>query len=91
MINWKIRAKNKTFWLNTIVSVAIAVLGYVGLTVQDLTSWAIVWDAFVKAVQTPYVWIMAGVMVYNALIDPTTTGISDSARAKSYDEPNSIK
>ena len=90
-MNWKIRAKNPTFWVQLIVSTVIAVLGYMGLEITDLTSWQVVSDAFVKAVGTPYVWIMAGVIWYNALIDPTTTGITDSSRAMSYDRPNSIK
>ena len=90
-INWKIRAKNPTFWVQLVVSTCIAVLGYMGMEVKDLTSWQIVGDAFVKAIQTPYVWIIAGVIWYNALIDPTSTGITDSSRALNYTEPNGIK
>ena len=90
-INWKIRAKNPTFWVQLVVSTAISVLAYFSLTPQDLLSWDIVLDTLIRAVQTPYVWIMAGVIWYNALIDPTSTGITDSSRAMSYDRPNSIK
>ena len=88
MINFKVRFKNPTFWIQLIISIGIAILAYMGLTIQDLTSWGIVRDAFVAAVKTPYVWIMAGTIAYNAIIDPTTTGISDSKRAMEYDEPN---
>lgn len=91
MINWKIRAKNPTFWVQLVVSTAISVLAYFSLTPQDLLSWDIVLDTLIRAVQTPYVWIMTAVIWYNAIIDPTTTGITDSKNALTYNEPNGLK
>ena len=91
MINWKIRFKNPTFWVQLVISILLAVMAYLGLSINDLTSWNVVKDALIRAVSTPYVFILAGTIVYNALIDPTTTGISDSANAMKYDKPNSNK
>lgn len=90
-INWKVRFKNPMFWVQIIVSTVVSILTYFGLTVQDLTSWDMVLTTAVQALQTPYVWIMTAVMWYNAIIDPTTTGVTDSANALTYTEPNNKK
>ncbi len=90
-INWKIRIKNPIFWVQIVVSVFTPILAYMGITVQDLTTWQSVWNALVLAVSNPYVLVLVAVSVYNTIIDPTTTGISDSANALTYTEPNSEK
>lgn len=90
-INWKIRIKNPMFWVQIVVSVFTPILAYMGITVQDLTTWQSVWNALVLAVSNPYVLVLVAVSVYNTIIDPTTTGISDSANALTYTEPNNEK
>ena len=90
-INWKIRLKNPMFYVQIILSVIMPVLAYMGLTLQDLTTWSAVWSVFTQAVSNPYVLGMVIVSVYNAVIDPTTTGISDSRKAMEYFKPNSEK
>ena len=59
-----------------------------GLTVKDLTTWAAVGNVLLQAVSNPYVLALVLVSVWNAVNDPTTTGISDSENALTYDEPN---
>ncbi len=81
-INWKVRIKNKTFWLSLIPAVLLlaqvcaAPFGYTfdfaGLGTQ-LT--AIVNAAF------------AVLAILGVVVDPTTEGASDSARAMGYEEP----
>lgn len=90
-INWKIRLKNPVFYVQLILSVIMPVLAYMGLTLQDLTTWSAVWNVLAQAVSNPYVLGMVIVSVYNAVIDPTTTGITDSRKAMEYFKPNSEK
>ena len=90
-INWKIRLKNPMFYVQIILSVIMPVLAYMGVTLQELTTWSAVWSVFTQAVSNPYVLGMVLVSVYNAIIDPTTTGITDSCRAMEYCKPNSEK
>lgn len=90
-INWKIRVKNVSFWVSVAVAVVTPVLAYFGLTAQDITTWGAIWDVTVQAVSNPYVLLMVVVSVYNAIVDPTTTGITDSANALTYDTPNNEK
>lgn len=90
-INWKIRFKNPVFWANIVLSIISPILLYMGLTVQDLTSWAVVGTVFLTAINNPYVLGVVVVSVYLTLVDPTTTGITDSAKALTYNAPNGLK
>ena len=87
-INWKIRFKNPVFYMQLILAVLTPVLAYMGLTVKDLTTWAAVGNVLLQAVSNPYVLALVLVSVWNAVNDPTTTGISDSSNALTYDKPN---
>lgn len=90
-INWSIRAKNPMFWVQIVMSIFVPILTYMGITVQDLTSWSVVGNALVLAVTNPYVLVMVAVSVYNTIVDPTSTGVTDSKTALTYTEPNSSK
>ncbi len=90
-INWKIRFKNPIFYVQLILSVFTPILAYMGLSLEDLTSWVKVGGVLMSAVQNPYVLGLVAVNVYNSVIDPTTTGISDSAAANEYTSPNNVK
>ena len=71
-INWKVRIRNKNFWLALIpallllVQVVAAPFGYK-------------WDFGVLNQQLA--------AIINAVNDPTTAGSSDSAQALTYEEP----
>lgn len=82
MINWKVRIKNKMFWLALIpavlllVQVVAAVFGYT-LDLGDLGNKLL---AVVNAV--------FGILTLLGIVtDPTTAGLSDSAQALTYEEP----
>ena len=79
------------FWVEIILAVLTPLLAYAGITAADLTTWGAVLDLLKMAITNPYVLALVVVSVYNALVDPTTTGFSDSAKAMKYDEPNSLK
>lgn len=90
-INWRVRIKNPAFWVSIAIAIVTPILAYFGLTAQDMTSWGVIWDVVVQAVSNPYVILTVAVSVYNAIVDPTSTGVTDSLRALQYDSPNSVK
>lgn len=81
-INWKVRLRNKTFWLSLIpavlllVQVVAAVFGYT-LDLGDLGNKLL---AVVNA-------LFAVLSILGVVTDPTTKGVSDSAQAMNYDVP----
>lgn len=82
MINWRIRIKNKNFWLAFVPAMLIliqmiaAVFGYT-IDFTDLSGKLI---AVVNA-------IFSLLSILGIVTDPTTKGISDSTQALMYDEP----
>ena len=87
MINWTVRFKNPLFWVQVLLAILMPILAYMGLTVEDLTSWAILGNALLEAVKNPYVLGLVVVSVWNAVNDPTTAGMKDSELAKTYIRP----
>ena len=81
-INWKVRLKNKTFWLSLIpavlllVQVIAAVFGYT-LDLGELGNRLL---AVVNA-------LFAVLSILGVVTDPTTKGVSDSTQAMNYDVP----
>lgn len=82
MINWKVRLKNRTFWLAIIP--AVLLLLQTGAAVFGVS-----WDfgtlgdrlaALVNAV-------FALLTVLGIVADPTTSGLADSERARTYEKP----
>lgn len=86
-INWKVRFKNPYFIVQIVLAIGAPLLAYFGLTAQDLTTWGSVFDLVLGAVSNPYVVGLIVVSVYNALIDPTVAGLSDSRQALNYKAP----
>lgn len=82
MINWKVRLKNKTFWLSLIpavlllVQVVAAVFG-ITLDLGDLGNKLL---AVVNAV-------FSVLVILGVVNDPTTVGMSDSKQAMNYTKP----
>lgn len=86
-INFKVRFKNPIFLAQLAMSILLPILSYMGLTVQDLTSWSLIGNALFEAIKNPYVLGLVVVSVWNALNDPTTKGVGDSENALGYTEP----
>lgn len=91
LINWKVRIKNPVFWVQILISIFTPILAYMGITVKDLTTWGSVGEAIKLAVLNPYVLILVVGSVFTTVIDPTSTGITDSKNVLEYDTPNSAK
>ena len=54
-INLKVRLKNPIFIAQLVMSVLLPILTYMGLTVEDLTTWKALGDALFEAIRNPYV------------------------------------
>lgn len=82
MINWKVRIKNKAFWVSLIpavlllIQVIAAVFGYT-LDLGDLGNKLL---AVVNA-------LFAVLAILGVITDPTTAGVGDSTQALTYTEP----
>jgi len=83
MINWKVRIKNKAFWLAMIPAVLLLVQ-----TVAALFGFALnlgdIGDKLLAVVNA----VFALLSILGVVVDPTTQGVSDSQRAMEYTEPN---
>ena len=86
-MNWKVRFKNPVFWAQLILAILTPILAYAGLTAEDLTSWPALGNLLLSAISNPYVLALVAVSVWNAVNDPTTAGVTDSAQAQEYTEP----
>lgn len=87
MINLKVRFKNPVFIAQLVLAILTPILAYAGLTAQDLTSWSVLGSLLLNALSNPYVLAMVAVSVWNALNDPTTSGVKDSTEALTYTAP----
>jgi len=82
MINWKVRIRNKNFWLSLIPSVLLliqAVAAVFGYTLD----FGILSEKLLAVVNAVFV-VLA---ILGVVTDPTTHGISDSQRALTYEAP----
>ena len=82
MINWKVRLKNRAFWVAIIPAVILlvqAVASVFGYTI-DLS---IMGGKLLEVVEAVFI-VLA---IVGVVTDPTTAGISDSKQALTYEEP----
>ena len=81
-INWKVRIKNKMFWLALIpallllAQVVAAVFGY-ELHIEAIG------DKLTAAINA----LFAVLVILGVVTDPTTAGVSDSKQAMEYEKP----
>ncbi len=86
-INWLVRIKNPVFWAQIIIAIFLPILTQLGLSWEQITTWGALWDVIVQAIGNPVIVVAVIVSVWNAINDPTTSGLSDSANALTYTEP----
>ena len=82
MINWDVRWKNKTFWITIIPAIILLVQAVAGLFGFELELSQLQEKLLVVVNAVFGVLVILGVVV-----DPTTHGVNDSARALGYKEP----
>ena len=86
-INWKVRLKNPTFWVQIVIAIISPILVGLGVQWQDMTTWAALWDALRNAVSNPVIVVSVIGSVWACITDPTTKGTADSKLALTYDAP----
>ena len=89
MINWKVRFnfKNKTFLLRVAFALALPILAYFNLKLEDLVRWGVILDLLGKFFANPYLVGLTIVNILNIIPDPTTKGLTDSKQALGYENP----
>lgn len=86
-VNIPVRLKNPWFWVG-VVSIIITAIG---LDPTTMTSWGAVLDAVEAVFRNPVQLVTAVLAVLAVFVDPTTAGLTDSARALSYTAPSKNK
>jgi phi LC3 family holin len=81
-INWKVRLKNKNFWITLIPTVLLLVQPILRLAGVDIDLGEI-GNALLAIVDGVFVLLA----VLGIVTDPTTAGMSDSEQALTYEEP----
>lgn len=76
-INWKVRLENPMFYVQIGASFLLPVLGYMGLSGSDITTWNTLFETIGAALLNPYCLMIALVSVYNAIVDTSSKGVGD--------------
>ncbi len=79
-INWKVRLQNKTFWVTIIPIVAAIVFTILGF-------FGVVPKVSQNEIVNVLMLIVELLSVVGVVIDPTTSGASDSDKALTYETP----
>lgn len=81
-INWKVRIKNKNFWLTVIPAILLlvqVVLAVFGITI-DIGD---IGNKLIAVVNAAF----GALAILGIVTDPTTKGVSDSEQALTYEKP----
>ena len=82
MINWKVRIKNKTFWI-AIIPAVILLIQAVAAVFGFAVDFSYMGDKLLEVVEAVFVVLV----ILGVVTDPTTEGISDSTQALTYEAP----
>lgn len=81
-INWKVRIKNKNFWLALVPALALLAQAFANIFNFKLEFGEIV-DKILVFINV----LFAFLVLVGVVNDPTTAGLTDSSRALEYHEP----
>lgn len=82
MINWKVRIKNKNFWL-AIIPAMIILIQVIAAVFDIRLDLGAMSDKLIAVVNAVFV-VLA---ILGIVTDPTTEGVGDSKLALTYEEP----
>lgn len=83
-INWKVRLKNRQFWLGVVGALGTCALALANaFGVREI---ALPWVEAIEGVATCVLTVLA---LLGVVVDPTTQGVSDSNQALQYEIPGS--
>jgi len=83
-INWKVRLHHKQFWVSLIALLLVLANQIAGIFNVDIT----VYSEQVTGISETILMILA---LMGIIVDPTTSGASDSVQALRYDKPKEDK
>mgnify|MGYP000901807647 CR=1 FL=1 len=79
-INWKVRLQHKQFWVSLIALLLVLANQIAGIFYVDIT----IYNDQITAISETVLSILG---LLGIIIDPTTSGVSDSEGAMNYDKP----
>lgn len=82
MINWKVRLKNRAFWLSAIPAALLLVQNVAALFGADW-DFSVLGEGLLAVANAAF----ALLSILGVVVDPTTQGIGDSPRAMGYRTP----
>lgn len=82
MINWTVRAKNKTFWLALVPAVLLLIQA-----IAQVFGYALDFGELDKNLINVINTLFVVLSLVGIVADPTTSGVSDSTRALTYEKP----
>lgn len=82
MINWKVRIKNKVFWLSIIPALLLLVQAVAGVFEINL-DFSMLGAKLAAVVESVFVVLT----LLGIVADPTTEGVNDSEQAMTYEKP----
>lgn len=82
MINWRVRARNKNFWIAIIPAILLLVQAIAAIFGAELDLGEL-GDKLIAVVNAAFTVLT----ILGVVTDPTTSGISDSQQALTYDKP----
>lgn len=82
MINWKVRIKNKNFWVAIIPAILLVIQTIMAIFGVEL-DFGELGNKLLNVVNS----VFAVLAILGVVTDPTTAGVGDSQRALMYEEP----
>ena len=82
MINWKVRLRNKQFWVSVIPALALVIQA-----VAAVFGWTLDFTRLIGKLIAVIDAVFALLVILGIVVDPTTAGVGDSQRAMGYEEP----
>ena len=81
-INWKVRIRNKQFWVSVIPALALVVQA-----VAAVFGWTLDFSRVTARLIAVVDAVFALLVILGIVVDPTTAGVGDSFRALGYEKP----
>lgn len=81
-VNWRVRLANRTFWLALIPAVLLVVQIVAGWFGVDFAA-DLIGEELTKFVNA----VFSVLVILGIVVDPTTSGVKDSAQAMTYVKP----
>ena len=81
-INWKVRIRNKQFWVSVIPALALVIQA-----VAAVFGWTLDFTGLTGRLIAVVDAVFALLVILGIVVDPTTAGVGDSFRALGYETP----